>query len=67
MAKRTPKPAQRDPSQNAYRHLQLRGGRLTGVRLCGDISDSAWYLEQLQTRQPVTGPRANLLFGRHAA
>ena len=57
----------RDPSHNAYRHLQLRGDHLTGVRLCGDISDAAWYLEQLQARKPVTGPRANLLFGRHAA
>ena len=57
----------RDPSHNAYRHLQLRGDRLTGVRLCGDISDAAWYLEQLQARKPLAGPRANLLFGRHAA
>ncbi|MFI8415737.1 nitrite reductase large subunit NirB [Serratia sp. NPDC078593] len=48
------------PAQH-YRRLRVRDGRLRGVLLYGDASDSQFYLRQLG--QPVNDPAA-LLFGR---
>jgi nitrite reductase (NADH) large subunit len=50
-----------DPSQGIYKKLVLRDGRLAGVILIGDLSDSRRYMEWLRTGADLTGKRKRLL------
>lgn len=54
----------RDPRRGIYKRLLLRKGRIVGIVLIGDITDGAWYFDQLQRGVEVEPYRAMLLFGQ---
>jgi nitrite reductase (NADH) large subunit len=53
-----------DPAAGIYRKLVLRGGRLVGALLIGDVAESRWYLDLIRTGEPVESFRNHLMFGR---
>ena len=53
----------RDPAQQVYRRLVLRGGRLLGAVLYGDTEDGAWFFDLVQGQDDVTMLRDGLIFG----
>lgn len=54
----------RAPSQGLYKKLVVRHGRLKGVVMVGDTSDSGWYLKLMRDKTPVEPFRSTLAFGR---
>ncbi|HLG54065.1 MAG TPA: nitrite reductase large subunit NirB [Vicinamibacterales bacterium] len=56
-----------DPALGVYRKLALRDGKLSGVILVGDSSDSHRYMDWLRTGADLTGQRRHLLFPPPAA
>ncbi|HRO61262.1 MAG TPA: FAD-dependent oxidoreductase [Burkholderiaceae bacterium] len=54
----------RDPRRGVYKRLVLEDGRLVGAVLYGDVSDSAWFFELIESRADVSALRDRLLFGR---
>jgi nitrite reductase (NADH) large subunit len=54
----------RDPRRGIYKRLVLKGNRITGVVLFGDVADGAWYFELIQSKTDVTTYRSKLLFGK---
>lgn len=53
-----------DPARGVYKKLLLRNSRLIGLLCLGDIRDSLWYAELLESGQSVAPLRQQLLFGR---
>jgi nitrite reductase (NADH) large subunit len=51
-----------DPALGIYKKLTLRNGRLAGVVLVGDVSDSHRYMEWLRSGADLSVHRKNLLF-----
>ncbi|HUR32771.1 MAG TPA: nitrite reductase large subunit NirB, partial [Vicinamibacterales bacterium] len=51
-----------DRALGVYKKITVRGGRLAGVILVGDTSDSHRYMEWLRTEQDLTAQRRHLLF-----
>jgi len=51
-----------DPSIGVYKKLTLKNGRLGGVILVGDASDSHRYMEWLRARTDLGAMRRHLLF-----
>jgi len=51
-----------DPTLGVYKKLVVRDGRLTGVILVGDTSDSHRYMDWLRAKTDLTGQRRHLLF-----
>jgi nitrite reductase (NADH) large subunit len=51
-----------DPTLGVYKKLALRNGKLSGVILVGDTSDSHRYMEWLRSDADLTGQRRHLLF-----
>jgi|RhiMethySRZTD1v2_1073278.scaffolds.fasta_scaffold06941_9 nitrite reductase (NADH) large subunit len=56
-----------DPSLGIYKKVALRDGKLAGVILVGDTSDSHRYMEWLRTDADLTDRRRHLLFPPPAA
>ncbi|HEY1802358.1 MAG TPA: nitrite reductase large subunit NirB [Terriglobales bacterium] len=56
-----------DPSQGIYKKLTLKNGRLAGVILVGDTSDSHRYMEWLRSQTDLTSMRRQLLFPEASA
>lgn len=56
-----------DPRQGVYKRLVIRGNRLTGVVLYGDIRHGPWYFELMNRGADVGSLREALLFGPDAA
>ena len=56
-----------DPTLGVYKKLALRNGRLAGVILVGDTSDSHRYMDWLRTDADLTDKRRHLLFPPPAA
>ena len=54
----------RDPRRGVYKRLVLKGGRVVGAVLYGDVSDGAWYFELIERRTDVSAMRDRLLFGK---
>jgi nitrite reductase (NADH) large subunit len=54
----------RDPRRGIYKRLVLKGNRITGVVLFGDVADGAWYFELIHSKTDVTTFRSRLLFGK---
>ena len=54
----------RDPRRGIYKRLVLKGNRITGVVLFGDVADGTWYFELIQSKTDVTTFRSKLLFGK---
>jgi nitrite reductase (NADH) large subunit len=51
-----------DPSLGVYKKVVLRGGKLAGVILVGDTSDSHRYMDWLRTGADLMDRRRHLLF-----
>ncbi len=51
-----------DPALGIYKKVVVRDGRLAGVILVGDTSDSHRYMELLRSAAPLNGQRRHLLF-----
>ncbi len=56
-----------DPAFGIYKKVVLHSGRVAGVILVGDTSDSHRYMEWLRSRADVTKSRRHLLFPPPAA
>lgn len=56
-----------DRARGVYRKLTVRGGRLLGAILVGDMSDRHRYLEWMRSAEDVTPYRRQLLFPPTAA
>ena len=54
----------RDRARGVYKRLVLKGNRIIGVVLYGDVADGPWYFELMQQRRDIGGLRQRLLFGR---
>ncbi|MFI9652632.1 FAD-dependent oxidoreductase [Guyparkeria halopsychrophila] len=55
----------RDPQQGIYKKLILRGDRVVGAVLVGDVADGGWYFDLLEDHGNVRTFRDRLLFGKH--
>ncbi|WP_022721549.1 NAD(P)/FAD-dependent oxidoreductase, partial [Rhodopseudomonas sp. B29] len=47
-----------DPGLGTYRKLVIRGDKLTGCVLFGDVSDGLWYLELIKSGQSIEAIRS---------
>jgi nitrite reductase (NADH) large subunit len=56
----------RDPRRGIYKRLVLKGGRLIGAVLYGDVGDGPWYSELIRKQTDIAALRAQLLFGEAA-
>ena len=56
-----------DTAAGVYRKLVLRGDRLVGCVLYGNVSDGPWYVDLIQSGASTTAWRDNLIFGRDLA
>jgi nitrite reductase (NADH) large subunit len=56
----------RDTARAAYRRLVMRRGRLASAILYGDVSDSGFYLDLIQSKARVERIFDRLIFGRFA-
>jgi nitrite reductase (NADH) large subunit len=54
----------RDPRRGVYKRLVLKGPRLVGAVLYGDVKDGPWYFELMQKRASILPFRSRLLFGQ---
>jgi nitrite reductase (NADH) large subunit len=54
----------RDPRRGVYKRLVLKGPRLVGAVLYGDVKDGPWYFELMQKQTSVLSFRSRLLFGQ---
>jgi len=53
-----------DAGPGTYKKLVIAGGRLVGAVLFGDTADGPWYLDLIQSGEPVEEIRGDLIFGR---
>ncbi len=53
----------RDPSRGIYKKLVLADDRIAGVLMYGDIADSAWFFDRLQSGESIADMRDTLIFG----
>jgi nitrite reductase (NADH) large subunit len=56
-----------DVAGGIYKKLILRGDRLVGCVLYGDVGDGPWYVELIQSQRSIAPWRDQLIFGRAAA
>jgi nitrite reductase (NADH) large subunit len=54
----------RDPKRGVYKRLVLKGSRVIGAVLYGEVADGAWYFELMQKGTNIAAFRSRLLFGR---
>lgn len=54
----------RDARRGVYKRLVVRGDRLVGVVLYGDVVDGAWYFELIREARDIRPLRAQLVFGK---
>jgi nitrite reductase (NADH) large subunit len=56
-----------DAAGGTYKKLILRGDRLVGCVLFGDVADGPWYVDLIDARTSATPWRDHLIFGRRIA
>ncbi len=54
----------RDDRRGLYKKVVLRGSKLVGAVLYGDVSDGPWYLQLMQSGAEITSLRDRLVFGQ---
>ncbi|AXQ28411.1 NAD(P)/FAD-dependent oxidoreductase [Solimonas sp. K1W22B-7] len=54
----------RDPRRGVYKRLVLKGNRVIGAVLYGDVKDGPWYFELIQNKTDIASLRSRLLFGQ---
>ncbi len=55
------------PRGGAYKKLVLRGGKLVGAVLYGDVADGPWFVELIREGRDIEPIRERLMFGRACA
>ena len=53
-----------DPALGIYKKLVIKANKLIGAVLYGDTADGNWYQELLEKKEPVSGIRDVLIFGK---
>jgi nitrite reductase (NADH) large subunit len=56
-----------DTARGSYKKLVLRGGRLEGVVLYGDVADGAWYLDLMRKREDIAAFKEAAILGQAVA
>jgi nitrite reductase (NADH) large subunit len=56
-----------DVAYGIYKKLILRGDRLVGCVLYGDVGDGPWYVDLIQSQDSIAAWRDHLIFGRAMA
>ncbi|MBR9971016.1 nitrite reductase large subunit NirB [Magnetospirillum sulfuroxidans] len=54
----------RDAAKGVYRKLVVRGNRLVGAVLYGDVADGGWYFDLIKGNKDVAEMRDRLIFGQ---
>ncbi|MFZ6648791.1 NAD(P)/FAD-dependent oxidoreductase [Undibacterium sp. TJN25] len=54
----------RDPRRGIYKRLVLKGQRVVGAVLYGDVKDGPWYFDLIQNKTDISALRGQLLFGQ---
>jgi nitrite reductase (NADH) large subunit len=54
----------RDDRRGLYKKIVIRGDKLVGAVLYGDVADGPWYLKLMQSAADVSGMRELLVFGQ---
>jgi NAD(P)H-dependent nitrite reductase large subunit/NAD(P)H-dependent nitrite reductase small subunit len=54
----------RDPRRGVYKRLVLKGNRVIGAVLYGDVKDGGWYFDLIQKKTDIAAYRNKLLFGQ---
>lgn len=54
----------RDPRRGVYKRLVLKGSRVVGAVLYGDVTDGAWYFSLMQEGRDISAMRSKLMFGQ---
>jgi nitrite reductase (NADH) large subunit len=57
----------RDAGSRLYKKLVVRGGRLIGAILYGEIGDGPWFAELINAGRDITSMRDSLIFGHALA
>lgn len=52
-----------DPSNSVYRKIVLQNNRIIGAVLYGDVSDSQWYFDLMNSNTDITELRSGLALG----
>ena len=53
----------RDVAHGIYKRLVIEKGRLVGIVMYGDTTDSAWFFDLIRRGEPVDAMRDTLIFG----
>jgi nitrite reductase (NADH) large subunit len=56
-----------DVTSGIYKKLIVRGDRLVGCVLYGDVGDGPWYVDLIQSQDSIAAWRDHLIFGRATA
>ncbi|MDJ0391349.1 nitrite reductase large subunit NirB [Roseomonas sp. E05] len=56
-----------DIARGIYRKLVLRGGKVAGVVMYGEVADAAWYFQLLREGTDIAAMRDTLILGRAVA
>lgn len=54
----------RDTSSSIYKRLFIKGNKLVGAVLFGDVQDGNWYFDLIKQQQDISDIRADLVFGQ---
>ena len=54
----------RDTTSGVYKRLFIKGNKLVGAVLFGDVQDGSWYFDLIKQQQDVSAMRADLVFGK---
>jgi nitrite reductase (NADH) large subunit len=52
------------PAVGIYKKLVIKANKLIGAVLYGDTADGNWYQELLEKKEPISGIRDRLIFGK---
>ncbi|KFC74827.1 Nitrite reductase [NAD(P)H] [Bosea sp. LC85] len=54
----------RDPTRGVYKRLVLKGNRILGAVLYGDVADGAWFFDMIKREVDVSEMRETLIYGQ---
>jgi nitrite reductase (NADH) large subunit len=54
----------RDDGRGTYRKIVVRGNKLVGAVLYGDVADGPWFLKLMQSGEDISAMRELLVFGQ---
>jgi nitrite reductase (NADH) large subunit len=54
----------RDVASGVYKRLFIKGNKLVGAVLFGDVQDGNWYFDLIKKQQDISEMRTDLVFGK---